>query len=97
MPLNKCPEIDGGALREARKRAELSQQALGRLCGEKYMAPMAGRNIGLIETGAHNPTPPRRAVLELVLGLPIGGLLKPPAPQQDIPRATPTPKRAAAA
>jgi transcriptional regulator with XRE-family HTH domain len=100
MPLAKCPQIDGGALREARKRLNLSQQALGRLCGEKYLAPVDGRNIGLIEAGA-NPGTARRAILELVLGLEIGSLLlDPPARQQDIPRPateTPTPKRAAAA
>jgi hypothetical protein len=62
---------------------------------------MNGRNVGQIEAGA-NPTSARRAVLELTLGLPIGGLLlkEQPARQQDIPRPTaetPTPTRAAAA
>lgn len=100
MPQAKCPQIDGGALREARQRLDLSQKALGRLCGEKYRAPMAGRNIGRIEDGDHSPTSARRAILELVLGLPIGSLLSEPVRQQDIPRPaaeTPTPKQRAAA
>lgn len=102
MPLTKCPEIDGVALREARRRLNLSQNALGRLCGEKYRAPMEGTNLSRMEAGTHNPTPARRAILELTLGLPIGGLLR-VRPAQDIPRSRPataeppTPKRAAAA
>lgn len=101
MPQAKCPQIDGGALREARKRLNLSQNALGRLCGEKYRAPMEGTNLSRMEAGTHNPTPARRAILELTLGLPIGGLLR-VRPAQDIPRnrataETPTPTRAAAA
>jgi hypothetical protein len=99
MPQARCPQVNGEALREARKRNGLSQVALGRLCGEKYLAPMAGRNVGQIEAGA-NPTPARRVVLELTLGLQIGSLLSEPPVRQDIPRPateTSTPTRAAAA
>jgi transcriptional regulator with XRE-family HTH domain len=101
MPLAKCPEIDGGALREARLRLKLSQKTLGRLCGEKYEAPMEGTNVSRIEAGTHNPTPARRAILELTLGMEIGSLLRVrPERRQDIPRPAvkpPTPTRAAAA